>query len=66
MKYWSIVIIYTLLFGFLAINMMACSYNVKPDQTTVEYSTSENGKEKINKGIKQTFKWSRVKKLIAP
>ena len=66
MKYWSIVIIYTLLFSFLAINMMACSYNVKPDQTTVEYSTSENGKEKINKGIKQTFKWSRVKKLIAP
>ena len=66
MKYWSIVIIYTLLFGFLAINMMACSYNVKPDQTTVEYSTSENGKNKINKGIKQTFKWSRVKKLISP
>ena len=66
MKYWSIVIIYTLLFGFLAINMMACSYNVKPDQTTVEYSTSENGKEKINKVIKQTFKWGRVKKLIAP
>ena len=66
MKYWSIVIIYTLLFGFLAVNMMACSYNVEPDQTTVEYGSSENGKDKINKGIKQTFKWSRVKKLISP
>jgi hypothetical protein len=66
MKYWSIVIIYTLLFGFLAVNMMACSYNVEPDQTTVEYGSSENGKDKTTKAIKQTFKWNRVRKLILP
>jgi len=66
MKYWSIVIIYTLLFGFLAVNMMACTYNVQPDQTTVEYGSTENGKNKINKSIKQTWKWSRIKKLISP
>ena len=66
MKYWSIVIIYTLLFGFLAVNMMACTYNIQPDQTTVEYGTTENGKDKKSKSIKQTWKWSRVKKLISP
>ena len=56
MKYWSIVIIYTLLFGFLAVNMMACTYNIQPDQTTVEYGTTENGKDKTSKSIKQTWK----------
>ena len=66
MKYWFIVIAYTLLFGFLAVNMMACSYNVEPDQTTVEYGTTENGKNKTSKSIKQTWKWSRIKKLISP
>ena len=66
MRYWLIVIIYTLLFGLLAVNMMACSYNVEPNETTVEYGTSENGKNKITKSIKQTFKWNRVKKLISP
>ena len=59
MKYWLIVIFYTLIFGFLSINIYGCSYNVEPNETTVEYSTTENGKDKINKGIKQTFKWSR-------
>ena len=59
MKYWSIVIFYTLLFGFLTVNMYGCSYHVDPDQTTVEYGTSENGKDKTNKSIKQTWKWSR-------
>ena len=39
--------------------MLGCTYNIEPNQTTVEYSTSENGKDKINKAIKQTFKWSR-------
>ena len=66
MKYWFIVIFYTLLFSFLAASMVACSYNVEPDQTTVEYGTTENGKNKINKSIKQTWKWSRIKKLISP
>ena len=59
MKFWIIFIIYTIIFGILAINMTACSYNVEPNQTTVEYGTSENGKNKTTKGIKQTFKWSR-------
>ena len=59
MKFWLIVIFYTLLFGAISVSMFACSYNVQPDQTTVEYGTSENGKDKTNKGIKQTFKWSR-------
>jgi len=31
--------------------------NIQPDTTTVEYGTSENGKNKVNKSIKQTFKW---------
>ena len=31
--------------------------NIQPDTTTVEYGTSENGKNKTNKSIKQTFKW---------
>ena len=59
MRYWSIVIFYSVIFIFIGFNMLGCTYNVEPNQTTVEYSTSENGKNKINKGIKQTFKWSR-------
>ena len=59
MRYWSIAIFYTVIFIFIGFNMLGCTYKVEPNQTTVEYSTSENGKDKINKGIKQTFKWSR-------
>tara|TARA_R100000458_G_C8200183_1_gene190977 strand:- start:634 stop:834 length:201 start_codon:yes stop_codon:yes gene_type:complete len=66
MKYWLIFIFYTLLFGFLAVNMTACTYKIQPDQTTVEYGTTENGKNKTSKSIKQTWKWSRIKKLISP
>ena len=66
MRYWSIVIIYTLLFSFLAFNMMACTYKIEPNTTSMEIGKSENGKEKITKSLKQTWKWSRVKKLIAP
>ena len=47
MKY---LIIFLFLFG--------CGYQVMPDTTTVEYGTSENGKNKTTKGIKQTFKWA--------
>ena len=53
MKYWIIFIVYTLLF------LTACVYKLQPDQTTVEYGTSENGKNKTSKGIKQTFKWNK-------
>ena len=53
MKYWIIVIVYTLLF------LKACVYKLEPDQTTVEYGTSENGKDKTSKSIKQTFKWNK-------
>ena len=42
------------------------SYSFDPDTTTVEYGSSENGKDKTTKGIKQTFKWKRIKKLISP
>ena len=59
MKYWLIVIFYTLFFGAISISMFACSYKVDPDTTTVEYGTSENGKDKTSKSIKQTWKWSR-------
>ena len=59
MRYWSIAIFYTILFIIIGFNMLGCAYNVEPNQTTIEYGTSENGKDKINKGIKQTFKWSR-------
>ena len=59
MKYWFIVIFYTLLFGAISVSMIACSYRVGPDTTTVEYGTSENGKNKTSKSIKQTWKWSR-------
>tara|TARA_Y100001963_G_scaffold13212_1_gene16497 strand:+ start:652 stop:825 length:174 start_codon:yes stop_codon:yes gene_type:complete len=48
MKYLSILILLTLL---------GCGYTVQPDTTSVEYGTSENGKDKTNKSIKQTFKW---------
>ena len=47
MKY---LIIFLFLFG--------CGYQITPDTTTVEYGTTENGKNKINKSIKQTFKWA--------
>ena len=53
MKYWIIVIVYTLLF------LTACAYKLEPNQTTVEYGTSENGKNKTSKSIKQTFKWNK-------
>ena len=66
MRYWSIVIIYTLLFGFLAINMMACTYKIEPDTTSMEIGKSENGKEKTTRTLKQTWKWSRIRKLISP
>ncbi len=59
MKYWFIVIIYTLLFGLITFNMLGCSYKVDPDISTIEYGTSENGKNKTTKSIKQTWKWSR-------
>ena len=42
------------------------SYSFEPDTTTVDYGTSENGKNKTTKGIKQTFKWKRIKKIILP
>ena len=38
--------------------LVSCGYQVMPDTTTVEYGTSENGKNKTTKGIKQTFKWA--------
>ena len=66
MKYWLIVIIYTLLFGFLSINIYGCSHRIEPDTTSVEYGVTENSKNKVEKSIKQTWKWSRVKKLISP
>ena len=43
---------------FLSIFVIGCT-NIQPDTTTVEYGTSENGKNKTTKGIKQTFKWSK-------
>jgi len=53
MRYWIIFIFYTFIF------ITACVYNFEPDQTTFEYGTSENGKDKTTKGIKQTFKWNK-------
>jgi len=44
---------YLIIFLFL----LGCNYQVRPDTTTVDYGTVENGKEKISKTIKQTFKW---------
>ena len=56
-------IILILIFLLLA----GCStYSFDPDSTSVEYGTSENGKNKTSKTIKQTFKWKRIKKLISP
>ena len=43
---------YLIIFLFL----LGCGYQVMPDTTTVEYGTTENGKSKITRGIKQTFK----------
>jgi|TARA_R100001594_G_scaffold104480_1_gene139083 hypothetical protein len=66
MKFWIIVIFYTFLFGAISLSMFGCSHKIEPNQTTIEYGTSENGKNKVNKTIKQTWKWSKVKKLISP
>jgi len=44
---------YLIIFLFL----LGCGYQVTPDATTIEYGKTENGKEKISKTIKQTFKW---------
>ena len=41
------------------VGFSGCGYHVQPDKTTVEYGTSENGKNKTNKGITQTFKWNK-------
>jgi len=51
---WFIILLFFILLG---VGVSSCGYNVKPDTTTVEYGTSENGKNKTTKGIKQTFKW---------
>ena len=51
---WFIIILFFILLG---VGVSSCGYNVQPDTTTVEYGTSENGKNKTTKGIKQTFKW---------
>ena len=37
--------------------IVGCNRTITPDTTTVEYGTSENGKSKTSKSIKQTFKW---------
>ena len=36
---------------------VGCNRTITPDTTTIEYGTSENGKNKTTKSIKQTFKW---------
>jgi len=38
-----------------------CAYNFEPSTTSVEYGTTENGKNKTQKNIKQTFKWDKKK-----
>jgi len=43
----------------LLILLSGCGYNLKPDTTTVDYTSTANGDEKIKRGIKQTFKWSK-------
>ena len=45
----------------ILILLNGCGYNFEPDTTTVEYGTSENGKSKTQKGVKQTFKWTKNK-----
>lgn len=37
--------------------LSGCNRTIEPNTTTIEYGTSENGKNKTNKSIKQTFKW---------
>ena len=44
--------------------LVSCGYQVMPDTTTVEYGTTENGKNKTTKGIKQTFKLSNDMVLV--
>ena len=56
MKYWFIVIFYTLLFG--------CSYHMIPDKTSVTYgekdiTSDDKEKTQLNKSVTQTWKWSR-------
>ena len=46
-------IIFLIVFLFL----VSCGRTIEPDTTTIEYGTSENGKNKTSKTIKQTFKW---------
>ena len=47
-------------FLFLTFLLLAvCDYNFEPSTTSVEYGTSENGKDKTSKSIKQTFKWNK-------
>ena len=43
----------------LLILLSGCVYNLKPDTTTIDYTSTANGDEKIKKGVKQTFKWSK-------
>ena len=66
MKYWVIFISYTLFFIVISFSLLSCSHKVEPDATSIEYGTTENGKSKVQTTIKQTWKWSRIKKIIFP
>ena len=59
MKYLIYCSLVTLLFVVYCVALYSCSDKDNPNTTTVEYGTSENGKDKTTKGIKQTFKWSK-------
>tara|TARA_Y100001951_G_C11105925_1_gene164712 strand:+ start:129 stop:302 length:174 start_codon:yes stop_codon:yes gene_type:complete len=48
-----------LLFLIFSMVLVGCNRTIEPSTTTIEYGTSENGKNKTTKSIKQSFKWSK-------
>ena len=58
MKYWFIVVFWTLLFG--------CTYHMIPDKTSVTYgekdiTSDDKDKSQLNKSITQSWKWKKKK-----
>ena len=59
MIYRAVFLTITLLFVILiAFALPGCGNQINPDTATADY--------KVQKTIKQTWKWSRIKKLIFP
>ena len=66
MRYWISTAAVTVLFIIYCFALYGCTYRIEPNSTSMEIGKSENGKEKTTRTLKQTWKWSRIRKLISP